>query len=142
MSEKSLLSQLVERYGNLKTEMDSYKKQVEADNAEIKKIMKDSGIDSFTAGGYTASYSVAVSENFDEDKLIAKLEHLTYQDPNSGATVCVGSGLGIIKMRPYVDMEALENAIYNGNVNAADLADCKVRKETPKLTIKKEKKSE
>lgn len=140
MSETSLLSQLVERYGNLKAEMDGYKKQVDADNAEIKKIMSSSGIDKFTAGGFTAKYSVAVSENFDEDKLIAKLEKLTYRHPDTAAAVAVGSGLGVIKMKPYVDMEALENAIYNGYVNAADLADCKVRKETPRLTISKEKK--
>lgn len=132
------LNILVERYGNLKKEMDSYKPQVNEDNKAIKEIMSKEGIKEFTAGGFTAKYSVAVSEGFDEDKLIAKLEKMTYTSEN-GCKVAVGSGLGVIKMKPAIDMEALENAIYNGYINAADLADCKVRTETPKLTIKEAK---
>ena len=92
----------------------------------------------FTAGGFVAKYSVAVSESFDEDKLLAKIEKMNFTSAN-GSTIAVGSGLGVIKMKPTIDMEALENAIYNGYVNAADLADCKVVKETPKLTIKEAK---
>lgn len=132
------LNILVERYGNLKKEMDSYKPQVNEDNKAIKEIMSKEGIKEFTAGGFTAKYSVAVSEGFDEEKLLAKLEKMTYTSEN-GCKVAVGSGLGVIKMKPTIDMEALENAIYNGHINAADLADCKVRTETPKLTIKEAK---
>lgn len=132
------LKTLVERYGNLKKEMDSYKKQVDADNKAIKEVMSETGITEFTAGGFVAKYSVAVSESFDEDKLLAKIEKMTFTSAN-GSEVAVGSGLGVIKMKPTIDMEALENAIYNGYVNAADLADCKVVKETPKLTIKEAK---
>lgn len=132
------LNILVERYGNLKKEMDSYKPQVNEDNKAIKEIMSKEGIKEFTAGGFTAKYSVAVSEGFDEEKLLAKLEKMTYTSEN-GCKVAVGSGLSVIKMKPTIDMEALENAIYNGHINAADLADCKVRTETPKLTIKEAK---
>lgn len=132
------LNILVERYGNLKKEMDSYKPQINEDNKAIKEIMSKEGIKEFTAGGFTAKYSVAVSEGFDEEKLLAKLEKMTYTSEN-GCKVAVGSGLGVIKMKPTIDMEALENAIYNGHINAADLADCKVRTETPKLTIKEAK---
>ena len=132
------LKTLVERYGNLKKEMDSYKKQVDSDNKAIKEVMSETGITEFTAGGLVARYSVAVSESFDEDKLLAKIEKMTFTSAN-GSEIAVGSGLGVIKMRPTIDMEALENAIYNGYVNAADLADCKVVKETPKLTIKEAK---
>ena len=32
------LKQLIERYGNMKGEMDSYKKQVDADNKAIKQV--------------------------------------------------------------------------------------------------------
>ena len=132
------LRTLVERYGNLKKEMDSYKKQVYSDKKAIKEVMSETGITEFTAGGFVAKYSVAVSESFDEDKLLAKIEKMTFTSAN-GSEIAVGSGLGVIKMKPTIDMEALENAIYNGYVNAADLADCKVVKETPKLTIKEAK---
>jgi hypothetical protein len=124
--DKAWLETLVERYGNLKGEMDSYKKQVDADNKDIKDLMSSLGVDKFESENYTAKYSVAVSENFDEDKLVSKLQVLGIE--------------GLIVMKPTVDMTALENAIYNGKVDAADLADCKVRKETPRLNIYKKKK--
>ena len=124
--DKAWLETLVERYGNLKGEMDSYKKQVDADNKDIKNLMSSLGVDEFESENYTAKYSVAVSENFDEDKLVSKLQVLGIE--------------GLIVMKPTVDMTALENAIYNGKVDAADLADCKVRKETPRLNIYKKKK--
>lgn len=125
-TDQALLDTLVERYGNLKGEMDSYKKQVDADNKDIKNLMSSLGMDEFESENYTAKYSVAVSENFDEDKLVSKLQVLGIE--------------GLIVMKPTVDMTALENAIYNGKVDAADLADCKVRKETPRLNIYKKKK--
>ena len=125
-TDQALLDTLVERYGNLKGEMDSYKKQVDADNKDIKSLMSALGLKEFTSDNYTAKYTVAVSENFDEDKLVAKLQNLGIE--------------GLVVMKPTVDMTALENAIYNGKVDAADLADCKIRKETPKLNIYKNKK--
>lgn len=124
--DQTSLNSLVERYGNLKGEMDSYKKQVDADNKEIKNLMSSLGVNEFRSDNYTAKYSVAVSENFDEDRLVAKLQNLGIE--------------GLVVMKPVVDMTALENAIYNGKVDAADLADCKVRKETPRLNIYKNKK--
>lgn len=132
------LQELVARYGNLKGEMDSYKKQVEADNKAIKSRMAELCITEYESGGYVAKYSVSVSDDFDEGKLLDKLSSITYKD-ESGANVLVGTGLGIIKLKPYVDMSALEDAIYNGKINAAELASCRVRKETPRLTISKVK---
>lgn len=132
------LTQLIERYGTLKGEMDSYKKQVDADNKAIKEIMAENNLTEASGGGYIAKYSESVSNNFDEAKLLEKLENMTYKDANCSGPVSVKS-LGVIKMKPYVDMEALENAIYNGQISAVDLADCRIVVKTPRLTIKKEK---
>lgn len=126
------LEELVERYGKLKSEMDSYKSQVDADNKEIKKIMSETGKSVCNAGGYTAKYSISVSEDFDEAKLIKALTSKLYDGKSA-------YDLGIIKHKEYVDMEALEDAIYNGKLNAAELANCKTRKETARLTISKKK---
>lgn len=123
---------LVERYGNLKSEMDSYKKQVDEDNKAIKQIMSETGVTEFSAGGFTAKYSVSKSESFDEDKLISKIRELNPVKDGKYA-----DEMGLIEYVPRVNMEVLENLIYNGNINAAELANCKVTKETPKLTIKK-----
>ena len=132
------LTQLIERYGTLKGEMDSYKKQVDADNKAIKEIMAENNLTEASGGGYIAKYSETVSNNFDEAKLLEKLENMTYKDANCSCPVSVKS-IGVIKMKPYVDMEALENAIYNGQISAVDLADCRIVVKTPRLTIKKEK---
>ena len=82
------LKQLIERYGNMKGEMDSYKKQVDADNKAIKQVIVTEG-EKVTlpdgrvkykaeGGGYEATYSIAISESFDEAKLIKKLNSLTF----------------------------------------------------------------
>lgn len=132
MSDNELLSTLVERYGRLKNEMDGYKKQVESDNKDIKNIMANVGINECVSGGYVAKYSVVVSENFDEDKLMSKLRTMNFDGK-------MADEIGLIEYVPKVNMEALENAIYNGKLNAADLSDCRIKKETPRLTISKVK---
>lgn len=121
----SNLEELVTRYGNLKAEADSYKKQIDADNAEIKSLMSASGLSEFRAGGFIAKFSTIVSEDFDPDMLLAKIKELGLTD--------------LIATREYVDIQLLENAIYTGKINASELAHCKTRKETSRLTIKRDK---
>lgn len=120
-----MLQTLIERYGNNKTEMDSYKKQVEEDNKAIKEIMTSTNIREAVGGKFVAKLSESVSESFDEERLLATLHVL-------GVTDC-------IKTKEYVDMSILEDLIYNGKVNAAELASCKITKVTPRLTISKVK---
>ena len=121
------LEELIERFGNLKTEADSYKKQIDADNAKIKKIMKKEGISEYSAGRYRVSYSVAVSENFNDEKLLAKVKELWH-----GEGECP-----YVKTVEVPDMKAIEDAIYHGELNPSDLADCRVRTETPRLNLYK-----
>lgn len=129
MTDEKRLDELVTRYANLKSEMDSYKKQVDEDNKSIKELMSSNNLKEHTAGGYTAKYSVIVSESFDEDKLLNKLvQNLSEENYKK-----------VVKTKEYVDMDALENAIYNGKINPVDLADCRIKKETTRLTISKVK---
>ena len=122
------LEAAVPRYGLNKGEMDSYKKLCDTDNALIKQLMAEANLPEFTAGGYKATRSVAEKESFDEVALIAKLKKLKIK--------------GVIKKREYVDMDALENAIYHGQVNAASLADCQIKNEVITLRIKAVKRQE
>lgn len=121
------LEELIERFGNLKTEADSYKKQIEADNSEIKKIMKEEGISDYSVGKYKVSYSEAVSESFDDEKLIAKVQELWH-----GTGDCP-----YVKTVVVPDMKAIEDAIYHGEINPSDLVDCKTVKKTPRLNLYK-----
>mgnify|MGYP000930056178 FL=1 len=108
--------------------MDSYKKLVDRDNKEIKSIMLGAEMGEFVVDDIKASCSVSVREDFVEEALIAKLKEMKIR--------------GVIKKKEYVDMDALENAIYNGKVDAASLADCQTKKEVVTLRVSKLKRKE
>src|SRR5574344_2339912 len=92
------LSQLLPVYQANKSEMDSYKKLVDKDNKEIKTIMIGAELGEFIVDDIKASVSISEREDFIEEALIAKLKEMKIR--------------GIVKKKEYVDMDALENAIY------------------------------
>lgn len=120
------LIDLLPVYFAQKSQMDLIKKEVDKENAEIKNIMAESGITEIISEDIRASYSVSTRQDFVEEALIAKLKEMKVR--------------GVIKKKEYVDMEALENAIYNGNINAAELAPCQTIKEVATLRVNKIKK--
>lgn len=122
------LSDLLPVYEANKSEMDSYKKLVDRDNKEIKSIMLGAEMGEFVVDDIKASCSVSVREDFVEEALIAKLKEMKIR--------------GVVKKKEYVDMDALENAIYNGKVDAASLADCQTKKEVVTLRVTKLKRKE
>jgi hypothetical protein len=122
------LSQLLPIYEANKSKMDSYKKLVDKDNKEIKTIMLGAGLREFVVDDIKASCSVSEREDFIEEALIAKLKEMKVP--------------GIVKKKEYVDMDALENAIYNGKIDAAALADCQTKKEVVTLRVTKLKRKE
>lgn len=117
------LQELIPHYQLNKSEMDSYKKIVDKDNKEIKMIMLESQLPEFIVGDIKATCSVSEREDFIEEALIEKLKEMKVE--------------GVIKMREYIDMDALENAIYNGELNAAELASCQTKKEVVTLRVTK-----
>lgn len=125
-SPEEKLSKLIPDYQANKTEMDAYKKLVDKDNKEIKLIMLDSNLSEYIVGDIKASCSVSERESFIEEALIEKLKELNVE--------------GVIKKKEYVDMDALESAIYNGELNAAELVSCQQVKEVVTLRISKIKK--
>ena len=105
--------------------MDSYKKLVDSDNKEIKEIMQENKLPEFIVDDIKATCSVSERTDFIEEALIEKLKEMKVK--------------GIIKKKEYVDMDALENAIYNGKVNAGELASCQTTKEVVTLRVSKVK---
>jgi hypothetical protein len=120
------LTELLPIYHMQKSEMDSIKKVVDKENAEIKTLMRASNLSEFVAGDIKATCSVSERQDFIEEALIEKLKEMKVR--------------GIIKKKEYVDMDALENAIYNGKVDAAALASCQTTKEVVTLRVSKVKK--
>lgn len=120
------LTELLPIYHMQKSEMDSIKKVVDKEKEEIKTLMRESNLHEFVAGDIKATCSISERQDFIEEALIEKLKDMKVR--------------GIIKKKEYVDMDALENAIYNGKVDAAALASCQTIKEVVTLRVSKIKK--
>lgn len=133
------LEECVKRYGENKDYIKPYEKEIKEDNETIKKIMKTENIKTFPGGDYEATYRIDVTEDFDYDKLVQVIQNF-WKESGHYDEICP-----FLKVKFEPDMEAIENAIYNGQFDATILAGCKVKKEIPKLIItkiKKEKKDE
>lgn len=113
----------INKYGEIKEYADDYKKQAEKQNAVIKKYMLENNLSSATSDSYSVACKTITSQSFNDEKLITKLKSLNIE--------------GIVKTKEYVDMEALERAIYNGKLNASELSSCRETKEQVRLTIKR-----
>lgn len=122
------LDTLIPRYAANKAEMDDYKKICDRENAEIKSIMKDFVVSSYEASGYTATYSVSERTSMNEEMLL-DIAH-NYNIP------------GIVKTKEYIDYDALEKAIYDGEISEEILLEmdkAKTVKEVVTLRVSKVK---
>lgn len=119
-NDKELL-QLIGNYKQYKSDADRFKKQADIYNKQIKDIMKASGLTEAFGEDTKVTYVTSFRQEFVEEALIATLKQLKVK--------------GVIKKKEYVDMDALETAIYNGELSAADLAPCQVTKEVVTLRM-------
>jgi len=125
------LDALIMQYVDDKKSLEDYKKIVDVNNTEIKNIMAGMNIDKYQINGYTAKITVQNRETLNVDKLLTILESHKDEIPND-----------IVKMRPYVDMEALESAIYNEKIDNQILIEmdkCRETKEVTTLRVSKSK---
>ena len=124
------LSMLIDAYAIVKAQADEAKKDVDSRNKEIKEIMSSNDIDTFDTGIYTAKFTVQKRETMNEDKLITILQKHGFDGK-------------IVKLKPYVDIDALESAIYHDEVSAEvqdEVAACVSVKEVETLKVTKNKK--
>lgn len=120
------LDNYIEEFYIVKNDADKYKKLAEEDNKKIKEMMKESDTTEYvTPNGYIAKINVSNRESFIEDKLIEKLLELNQND--------------IVELVPTINYDKLEDAIYNGRIDASILSNYKETKQvtTLKVTIKK-----
>lgn len=124
--EQLLLGSTIDCFYKDKKLADKYKKSSEAYNAQIKELMSTMNRTMFeTSTGLVAKLTTQNRESFIDDLLLAKIKELNIP--------------GIIKTKEYVDMEALENAIYNGQLNASELSGCREVKKVITLKVGKKK---
>ena len=126
MTNKEQLNELIPNYAFNKNEMDSYKKICDRDNAIIKSLMQEEKLDEWNTNTHTAKISVSQRQTINEDKLLDVIKTMDRID--------------LIKTKEYVDMDLLEKALYNGEIDAGDIDSCMTIKEvvTLKVTHNKE----
>ena len=124
--EERLLNSTIECFYQDKKQLDRYKKSTEKYNKEIKKLMNNLNKTEFeTDNGLVAKITISNKEDFVENMLINKLKELKVD--------------GIIKTKEYVDMDALEDALYNNELDATELTNCIERKQVITLKVKPKK---
>lgn len=137
------LEELIPSYFQNKSELDDYKKICEQENSLIKIKMNELCTDKFETGVYVAKKVTQHRETINEEALLKLLKDTVIFLPDSVAPVAISGAIpGLIKTKEYIDMDVLEDAIYNGKIPedvVASMASCKEVKdvETLKVTINK-----
>ena len=124
------LQKLIPQYAENKTELDSYKKICDGENARIKELMAVEDLTEMPTELYVAKRTISYRESFNEGALIALLKEK------------LGEDTPIIKTREYVDMDVLEKSIYNGEIGTdllLEMDKCKTKTEVVTLKVTKKK---
>ena len=124
---------------DLSTAIDSYKESKDKENAlkkandklneTIKTYMQEHGIESANSEKYTATLSCHKKESLNEDLAIEIIKE------NIGGALLSS----VIKQKEYIDEDALEKLVYNGDFDITKLAKAKMVKETYTLRVNKKK---
>ena len=127
----SELSKIISSYITNKDLEKEYKDLASTENTRIKTIMEELDISECedAEGNNVAKVTEQKKETFIEERLIQFLKDNGYAKD-------------IVKTKEYVDMDALESAIYHERIPAsvvAEMADCKETKITKVLRISKKK---
>lgn len=128
------LGETIDKYALNKSEKDSYDKLVKEDGDKIKSMMCNAELLKYSTKTNTISYVVQHRQSFDEAKLIGIIHANNLPE-----------SLGIIKTKEYIDEDALESAIYNGEISEEvmkQINSCLESKDVVTLRLSKSKKKE
>ena len=121
------LSKAIDEYKESKDKENVLKKANTAMNESIKKYMSENGMDEASSDMYTAVLSNTTKESLNEDLAIAIIKE------NLGGALLNF----VIKQKEYIDEDALEKLVYNGDFDISKLEKAKITKVTTTLRIKK-----
>lgn len=124
------IKSIIDEYKAFKDIENKAKKDASPLAEQIKDYALKNGLDKIKSDNWQANISVTPKQDFNEDKAIEILK-----ESLNGRLDILAS---IIKTKEYIDEDALEKLIYNGDIDAKLLAPCTIEKEpTVKLTIGK-----
>ena len=129
------INQIVSRYCELSDKVKEMTKTTNADKAVIKQYLADNNTNTETINGYVLNVREKVEETFDEAQLLQVIKSNWVK--THGSMECP-----LIRTMEYVDLDALEKAVYNGNISTEELLEidkCRITKVTRALYYSKEK---
>ena len=127
------LAYLIDEYSEKKQEADKAKKEVDKINLQIKGMLEEVGLDEYSSESLTVTRSIINTDKIDEDKLINLLDSILTDEQKSE----------VIKTKLYLDLDKLEDMVYNRVIDADVVDGCIIRnKPTVRLNIKKRKDEE
>lgn len=119
--------------------IDSYKESKDKENAlkktntemgnNIKSYFQTNGLDKVDTDKYTATVITSTSESLNEELAIEIIKE------NLGGAMLNT----VIKTKEYIDEDALEKLVYNGDFDITKLAKAKITKTTSTLRVGKKK---
>lgn len=133
------LDNLITTFAQNKLILDGYKKLTDKENAEIKSIMLSENLHTHEVGDYKATVTVSQRDTINEEMLLDIIKHST--DTNS--VILSSPDFGIVKVKEYIDFDALEKAIYDGkipNETIVEMNKARESKEVVTLKVTKVKK--
>ena len=123
------LSAYIDKYKELKDKENAFKKQALDLGNNIKGYMYENDMTSANSENWTATLSCTKKESLNEDLAIEIIKE------NLGGALLSS----VIKQKEYIDEDALEKLVYNGDFDINKLAKAKIVKETYTLRVNKKK---
>lgn len=121
------LSKVIDEYKESKDKENALKKANNELNENIKTYMQEHDMTSADSEKYTATLSCTKKESLNEDLAIEIIKE------NLGGALLNS----VIKQKEYIDEDALEKLVYNGDFDISKLEKAKITKVTTTLRIKK-----
>lgn len=123
------LSAYIDKYKELKDKENSFKKQTLDLGNSIKGYMYENDMTSANSDNWTATLSCTKKESLNEELAIEIIKE------NLGGALLSS----VIKQKEYIDEDALEKLVYNGDFDPNKLSKAKMVKETYTLRVGKKK---
>ena len=123
------LSTAIDKYKESKDKENALKKVNSEMNENIKKYMLESGMESVSSEKYTATVKHTTKELLNEYLAIEIIKE------NLGGALLSS----VIKQKEYIDEDALEKLVYNGDFDINKLAKAKIVKSVYTLRVNKKK---
>lgn len=122
------IKSIIDEYKAFKDIENKAKKDSKPLGEQIKDYALKNGLDKIKSDNWQANVTVTPKQDFNE------LQAIEIIKKNLGGELLAS----VIKTTEYIDEDALEKAIYNGDIDAKLLAPCTIEKEpTVKLTVGK-----